>query len=75
LTGERTANTIIKLFNSRLRFMYRKEKCLSSETRRILSMTLMQCPFDYSYSFWYAGISQASKNKLQVPQIKTVRFI
>ena len=38
-------------------------------------MILIQCHFDYSCSSWYTGISQALKNKLQVAQNKTVRFI
>jgi hypothetical protein len=44
-------------------------------TIRTLSMALIHCFFDYSSSSWYAGISQALKNKLQVPQNKTVSFI
>ena len=75
LSGEITVNDIIKKVNSRLRFMYRKAKCLSSETRKTLSMALIQCHFDYSCSSWYAGISKGLKNKLQVAQNKTARFI
>ena len=55
--------------------MYRKAKCLSSETRKTLSMALIQCHFDYSCSSWYAGISKGLKNKLKVAQNKTARFI
>jgi len=44
------ANTIIKQVNSRLRFMYGKANCLSSETRSTLSMALIPCHFDYSCS-------------------------
>jgi len=44
-------------------------------TIRTLSMALIHCLFDYSSSSWYAGISQVLKNKLQVPQNKTVSFI
>jgi hypothetical protein len=55
--------------------MYRKANCLYAETRKTLSMILIQCHFDYSCSSWYTGISQALKNKLQVAQTKTVRFI
>ena len=75
LSGETTANSIIKKINSRLRFMYRKANCLSVATRKTLSMALIQCHFDYSCSSWYAGTSQALKNKLQVAQNKTIRFI
>ena len=75
LSGESTVNSIIKKVNSRLKFMYRKANCLSRETRKTLSMALIQCHFDYSCSSWYAGVSQKNKNSLQVAQNKTVRFI
>jgi len=55
--------------------MDRKTNFLSSETRRTLSMALVQCHFDYSCSSWYAVIYQALKKQLQVPQYKTVCFI
>lgn len=75
LSGEITVNSIIKKVNARLKFMYRKANCLSLETRKILTTALIQCHFDYSCSSWYAGISQTLKNKLQIAQNKTVRFI
>lgn len=75
LSGEKTANSIIKKVNFCLKFMYRKANCLSTETRKILSMALIQCHFDYSCSSWYAGTSKALKQKLQVAQNKTMRFI
>lgn len=75
LSGEITVNSIIKKVNSRLKFMYRKARCLSTETRKTLTTALIQCHFDYSCSSWYAGVSQTLKNKLQIAQNKTVRFI
>jgi hypothetical protein len=32
----------------------------------LLSMTLMQCHFDYSCSFWYAGIMYISSFEKQI---------
>ena len=55
--------------------MYRKASCLSTETRKTLTTALIQCHFDYSCSSWYAGVSQTLKNKLQIAQNKTVRFV
>ena len=75
LSGEITANSIIQKVNSRLKFMYRKANCLSMETRKTLTSALIQCHFDYSCSSWFAGVSQLLKNKLQIAQNKTVRFI
>jgi hypothetical protein len=63
LSGERTANSIIAKVNSCFRFMYVKANCMSAETRRTLSLALIQCHFDYSCYSWYGGISQTLKNK------------
>ena len=75
LSSETTVNSIIKKVNSRLKFMYRKAQCLSTDTRKTLSSALIQCHFDYSCSSWFSGVSQTLKNKLQIAQNKTVRFI
>ena len=48
---------LLKQVNNRRIFMNRKTNVLSPETKRTLSMTLMQCHFDYSYSYWNAGVS------------------
>lgn len=48
---------LLKQVNYRMIFMNRKTNVLSPETKRTLSMTLMQCNFDYSYSYWNAGVS------------------
>ena len=33
------------------------------------------CHFDYACSAWYSGLNKKLRNKLQVAQNKTVRFI
>ena len=38
-------------------------------------MALIQCHFDYSCSSWFSGLNKTLKNKLQVAQNKTIRFI
>ena len=38
-------------------------------------MSLIQCHFDYACSFWYPGLSKVLKNKLQVTQNKSIRFV
>ena len=49
--------------------------CLSETSRKTLSMALVQCHFDYSCSSWYEGVCKSLRNKLQVMQNKTVRFV
>ena len=39
--------TIITKPNSRLKFMYRKEQCLSLDTRETLKIAPIHCHFDY----------------------------
>ena len=38
-------------------------------------MALIQCHFDYSCSSWYEGVCKSLRNRLQVMQNKTVRFL
>ena len=37
--------------------------------------SLVQCHFDYSCSSWYEGVCKSLRNKLQVMENKTVRFV
>ena len=38
-------------------------------------MAIIQCHFDYACSFWYHGLPQVWKNKLQTTQNKIIRFV
>jgi hypothetical protein len=49
--------------------------CESETSRKTLSMALIQCHFDYFSSSWYEGVCKSLRNKLQVMQTKTVRFV
>ena len=76
LLGEVIVNNTIKKANSRLKFLYRQaNNCLSETSRKTLSVSLIQCHFDYSCSSWYEGVCKSFRNKLQVMQNKTVRFV
>lgn len=55
--------------------MYCTTSCLSTETRKTLTTTLIQCHFEISCTSWYAGVLQTFKNKLQNYQSKTVKLI
>ena len=75
LSGETIAMAVIGKANSRLKFLYRKSKFLTMHTRKLLVSSLIQCHFDYSCSFWYPGLTQFLKNRLQTTQNKLVRFV
>ena len=75
LSGEAMGAKIIKKSSSRLRYLYRKGKFLTSHAKKLLASALIQCHFDYASSFWYTGLTQKTKSKLQVTQNQIIRFI
>ena len=75
LSGESMARSVIKKANSRLKFLYRKGQFLTLHTKKLLVMSLIQCHFDYACSFWYPGLTQTLKNRLQTTQNKLIRFV
>ena len=75
LSGESIAKSVISKANSRLKFLYRKSKFLTFHTRKLLVMSLIQCHFDYACSFWYPGLTQSLKTRLQTTQNKVIRFV
>ena len=70
LSGESMALKVINKINSRLRFLYRKNRFLSPPLRRLLCNSLIQPHFDYACSAWYPNLNKRSKSKLQVLQNK-----
>jgi len=75
LSGETIVNNILQKVNARLKFLYRHGRCLSENSRKTLFTALVQCHFDYACSAWYSCLCKKFKNKLQVFQNKSVRFI
>lgn len=75
LSGDDIAFNIIKKGSARLKFFYRKSPFLDEKLCKTLCTALIQCHFDYSCSSWYPALSQKLKNKLQILQNKTVKFI
>ena len=66
---------VIRKVNTRLTFLYRKNKFLTANLRRVLCNVLMQLHFDYVRSAWYPNISKKSKkNFFQTSQNKCIRF-
>jgi len=62
--------------NSRLKFLYRKRNFLNELTKKLLVSSLIQCHFDYAWSFWFHCLTnKLEKNKLQVTQNNMIRFV
>ena len=74
LSGESMALKIINKINSKLRFLYRKNRFLSPPLRRLLCNSLIQPHFDYACSAWYPNLNKRLKSKLQILQNKCIRF-
>ena len=74
LSGESMALNVISKVNTRLKFLYRKNRFLSTQLRRMLCNALIQPHLDYACSVWYPNLNKKLKTKLQVFQNKCVRF-
>ena len=74
LSEEPMALQVIKKINTRLRFLYRKNRFLSQPFRRLLCNAIIQSHFDYGCSAWYPSLNKSLKKKLQTLHNKCIRF-
>ena len=74
LTGESMGMQVCTKVTSKLKFLYRKNRFLSKDLRRLLCNALIQPHFDYACAAWYPNLNKKYKNKLQVLQNKCIRF-
>ena len=74
MSRESMALKVIKKINQKLKFLYRKNRFLTPELRRLLCNAIIQPHFDYACSAWYPNLTQKLKKKLQVMQNKCIRF-
>ena len=74
LSGETMALHIIKKINTRLWFLYRKNRFLSQPLCRLLCNAIIQPHFDYGCSAWYPYLNKSLKKKLQTLQNKCICF-
>ena len=51
---------------AKLKFLYRKNRFLSNDSRRLLCNALIQPHFDYACEAWDPNLNKKYKNKLQV---------
>ena len=74
LSGEPMALQVIKKINTRLRFLYRKNRFLSQPLHKLLCNAIVQPHFDYACSAWYPNLHKSLKKKLQTLQNKCIHF-
>ena len=68
------ALNVVSKIDTRLKFLYRKNKFLSPQLRPLLFNALIQPRFDYACSVWYPNLHKKFKTKLQTLQNKCVCF-
>ena len=74
MSGEPMALKVINKINGKLKFLYTKNRFLSSELQRMLCNALIQPHFDYACPAWYPNLTEKTKKKIQIMQNKCIRF-
>ena len=74
MSGEPMALEVINKTNSKLKFLYRKNRFLSPELRRMVYNAFSQPHFDYACPAWYPNRTEKTKKKMQIMQNKCIRF-
>ena len=74
ISRETMALFVIHKINNKLKFLYQKNKFLTSTLRQFLCNALIQPYFDYSCSAWYPILTKKLKYKIQTSQNKCIRF-
>ena len=74
LNGESMCLHVLNKLNSKLKFLYRKNKFLTPSLRRLLCNALIQPHFDFACTSWFPNLNQSLKKKLQTSQNKCIRF-
>ena len=64
LSGESMALKVINKINSRLKFLYRKNRYLKPCLKRLLCNAWIQSHFDYACSAWYPNLNKKLTSKL-----------
>ena len=65
---------VINKINSRLKFLYRKNRYLTPYLKRLLCNALIQPRFDYACSAWYPNLNKKLKSKLHTDQKRCIRY-
>ena len=75
MPGETMALTVLEKINSRLKFLYRKNRFFDVPLRRLLCNVLIQLDFNYACTAWYPNLTKKLKHKLQVTQKNALIFV
>jgi exonuclease III len=75
LGGVEHISSILSKVNSRLSFLYRCASFLNQQTKWTVCLALIQPHLDYCSSAWYSGLSVLLKNKIDIVQRKTARYV
>ena len=62
--------------NGKLKFMFRKQRCLYNSLRRLLLNALIQLHFDYACTSWFPMLNKrpAKKNAISAKQMDSLLF-
>ena len=74
LTGKSMVHQVLTKINSKIRFLYRKQKFFNKDIRRMIMNAIIQPHYDYACNSWYPLLTQKLKRKLQVSQNNCIRF-
>ena len=74
MSGEPMALKVENKINGKLKFLYRKNKFLTPELRRMLCNAFIQPHIDYAYTTWYPDLTEETKKKMQIMQNKCMWF-
>jgi len=74
LSGKSMVENILSKINNKLKFLYRKQRFLNKNIRRLLCNSLIQPHYDFACSSWYPLLTKNLRKRLQVSQNKCIRF-
>ena len=74
MSGEPMPLKVIHKINGKLKFLYRKNRYLTKELRRMLCNALIQPHFDYAGPAWDPNLNETTKKKIQIMQNKYICF-
>jgi len=73
--NDKICEKIVKMIDSRLAFLYRKNHLFTFEIRKLLANALLLPVFDFGSISFYTNLTGTNKKRLQRQQNKCIRFI
>ena len=59
---------VVNKINEKLKFLYRKNKFLTPELRKMLCNALIQLHFHYACKVWYQNLTEKTKKEMKIMQ-------